>query len=449
MLESRPLSELLREYPRSSHVLGERASEQDRPPPDPQASVKQRTANSFAYEWSHFGQARSEWDRNFRDYLQPHSPESLRGRTIIDVGAGSGRHSRQASFHGARVVAVDIGRSIDVARINLPPDVLTVQADAERLPFERGTFDLAMSIGVLHHLPDPMRGLRELVRLTKPGGHVHVYLYWVPDLWAHRALLKLVSAARVVTVRLPHRLLHALCYPLSAFLYVSTVIPYRALRGRPKGRTPASFFPLKTYADYPFGVLVNDQFDRFSAPLERRFTRRQVTTILTQSDLDDVAVIPNHGWVGDGRVPSDLVRVDEGAGGPPRMSVIVTVRNDMDGLEELFPALAARRRPLTRSSSSTAARSTGRWRSLRGSGTPTSRSASSASQGQTSQPAGMPPCASLGTTGSPVRTLGAGPSLVGSPPCLTAPRRRTSWPEYSCRKAIRRYSGFSESPIIR
>ena len=158
-------------------------------------------------------------------------------------------------------------------------------------------------------------------------------------------MLKLVSAARVVTVRLPHRLLHALCYPLSAFLYVAMVMPYRALRGRPRGRTPALFFPLKTYADYPFGVLVNDQFDRFSAPLERRFTRRQVTTILTQSDLEDVAVIPNHGSVGDGRVPSDLALVDEGAAGPPRMSVIVTVRNDMDGVEELFPALAAQETP--------------------------------------------------------------------------------------------------------
>ena len=286
-----------------------------------------------------------EWDRNFRDYLQPHNPESLRGQTVIDVGAGSGRHSRQAAYHGAQVVAVDLGRSIDVARSNLPPDVLTVQADAERLPFEQGSFDVAMSIGVLHHLPDPVRGLRELVRLTKPGGHVHVYLYWVPELWAHRALLKLVTAARLVTVRLPHGLLHALCYPLSAFLHVSIVMPYRTLRGRPRGSGLASWFPLKTYADYPFGVLVNDQFDRFSAPLEKRFTRRQVTTILTEANLEEVAVLPNHGWVGDGRVRSDVVFSDEDAAEPPRMSVIVTVRNDMEGLEELLPALAAQETP--------------------------------------------------------------------------------------------------------
>ena len=98
MLESTALSELLREYPRSSHVLGERASDQDRPPPDPQASVKQRTADSFAYEWSHFGQSRSEWDRNFRDYLQPHSPESLRvERSSTSARAQAGTAGKRPS----------------------------------------------------------------------------------------------------------------------------------------------------------------------------------------------------------------------------------------------------------------------------------------------------------------------------------------------------------------
>ena len=78
MLDSAARSQLLHEYPRSSHVLRERVVEQGHRP-DPQALVKQQTADSFAYEWSHFGQPRSEWDRNFRDYLQPHSPESAQG----------------------------------------------------------------------------------------------------------------------------------------------------------------------------------------------------------------------------------------------------------------------------------------------------------------------------------------------------------------------------------
>jgi hypothetical protein len=66
----------------------------------------------------------------------------------------------------------------------------------------------------------------------------------------------------------------------------------------------ADWFPLKTYADYPFRVLVNDQFDRFSAPIERRFTRVEVEEVMRQAGLIDVIVLPHHGWVADGRRPA-------------------------------------------------------------------------------------------------------------------------------------------------
>jgi SAM-dependent methyltransferase len=205
------------------------------------------------------------------------------------------------------VVAVDIGRSIDTARRNLPPEVLTIQADAERLPFPRESFDFVMSIGVLHHLPDTERALEGLVSYVRPGGHFHVYLYWTPDRAGHRSVLGLVSALRRVTTRMPHELLRWLCVPLSALLYATVVWPYRMMRGHPTLERPAAAFPLKTYADYPFGVLVNDQFDRFSAPIERRFTRVEVRAMLERAGLQDVQVLANSGWLGDGQAPGGAV----------------------------------------------------------------------------------------------------------------------------------------------
>lgn len=275
--------------------------------------VAQRTAASFAYEWERFGVMRDEWAKNFADYMRPHTSESLAGKSVLDVGAGSGRHSFHAAQAGAQVVAVDLGASIDVARRNLPASVLTVQADAEALPFEPESFDLVMSIGVLHHLPDTERALRSIARYAKPGGHVHVYLYWVPEQRWHRRVLRAVTALRRLTVRLPHPVLHALCYPLAALLLVTVVAPYRALRKHPRTDRLAAALPLKTYADYPFAVLVNDQFDRFSAPLERRFTADEVRAAMQDAGLEDVVVLPHHGWVADGRRPTS----PRGAGTPP------------------------------------------------------------------------------------------------------------------------------------
>ena len=104
-------------------------------------------------------------------------------------------------------------------------------------------------------------------------------------------------------MRLPHRLLHALCYPRAAALWVCVVLPSRALAASHRMRPLLRIVPLQTYVNYPFGVLVNDQFDRFSAPLERRFTREEVEGMMRHAGLENVVVTPNYGWVGDGRVP--------------------------------------------------------------------------------------------------------------------------------------------------
>lgn len=263
--------------------------------------VKRRTAESFTYEWARFGALREEWGKNFFDYMHPRSAEFFRDRLLLDVGAGSGRHSHVASQVGANVVAVDFGSSIDVARRNLPPSVLTVQADAERLPFGPATFDIVMSIGVLHHLPDPERALRSVTTYIAPLGYLRIYLYWWPQQAWQRAVLRGVQVARRVTVGLPHPVLHLLCYPLAAALFATVVLPHRLLRGRRLLGRLVESLPLGSYADYPFGVLLNDQFDRLSAPLEQRYTRAQVAEMLTQSGLTDVEVLPHHGWLGEGR----------------------------------------------------------------------------------------------------------------------------------------------------
>jgi ubiquinone/menaquinone biosynthesis C-methylase UbiE len=269
----------------------------------PEAELRRRTGESFAYEWEHFGQLRPEWERNFREYLRPHEPKTLRGRLVLDVGAGSGRHSYEAHRLGARVVAVDVGDAIHVARRNLPAEVVTVQADAEELPFEDAIFDLVMAIGVLHHLPDPRRALKSLARLVRPGGYVHIYVYWIPSSGWHRSLLRLVTTVRRGTTRMPRPLLRAVSYPIAAALFGMFVLPYRITRRVPRLERIASGLPLKAYADYPFAVCVNDQFDRFSAPIEWRFAPDEVRAMLEDAGFRDVRVLENHGWIGSGRSP--------------------------------------------------------------------------------------------------------------------------------------------------
>jgi hypothetical protein len=77
----------------------------------------------------------------------------------------------------------------------------------------------------------------------------------------------------------------------------------RSLRAtRPLAREP----PLQVYADYPFMLCVNDQFDRFSWPRERRFTEREFRAMMCSADLEEVVITPRNGWVASGKCGQGL-----------------------------------------------------------------------------------------------------------------------------------------------
>ena len=104
---------------------------------------------------------------------------------------------------------MDVSRAIDVVAGR--EDVDCVQADLRHPPFAPESFDLVYSLGVLHHLEEPVDGLRSLATLVHTGGELRVYVYrsLEGDLWPRRALLGLVTLIRRVTTRLPYSVVHA------------------------------------------------------------------------------------------------------------------------------------------------------------------------------------------------------------------------------------------------
>ncbi len=272
------------------------------------ASVAGRTQRSFGFEWTKFSKMRSEWEKNFWGYMAPHDAGFLRGKTILDAGCGMGRHLHHSGRYGRDVVGVDFSRAVDAAYQNTRhlPAAHVVQADLRCLPLRREAFDFVYCLGVLHHLLDPDAALESLLERLKPRGELRVYVYW--DLegsprWK-RMLLGMVAALRWLTTRLPHRLLSWLCWPIATAAWGTLVLPHRCLsRFRPTQRMAATL-PLSQYAQYPFGVLLSDQFDRFSAPLERRYRRDEVRWWLERARLEAVTVAPHWGWLGHGRKPA-------------------------------------------------------------------------------------------------------------------------------------------------
>jgi len=99
---------------------------------------------------------------------------SLGGQQVLDVGCGPGALTAELvrRLGPASVHAVDPSESfVAAARTRLPETDVRL-ASAEQLPFEDGAFDIAMAQLVVQFMNDPVAGLREMARVTRPGGVV-------------------------------------------------------------------------------------------------------------------------------------------------------------------------------------------------------------------------------------------------------------------------------------
>jgi SAM-dependent methyltransferase len=96
------------------------------------------------------------------------------GQRALDVGCGPGALTEQlvARLGADAVSAIDPSPSfVAASRARFPgADVRT--GTAEELPFDDDTFDLALAQLVVHFMADPVRGLTEMARVTRPGGLV-------------------------------------------------------------------------------------------------------------------------------------------------------------------------------------------------------------------------------------------------------------------------------------
>jgi SAM-dependent methyltransferase len=239
--------------------------------------------DTFSFEWNRFHDVQldvlNDTDQSEKEFRAKTgwSPEDFKGKLVLDVGVGAGRFSEIASRWGAQVVGVDLSFAVDAARKNIGgrKGVHVVQADLFRLPFRPGTFDLAFSMGVLHHTPDTREAFRCIPPFLKTGGELAVFIYgagpysYFSDIW------------RKVTARIPYRFVYGLSW-LSVPLYYLYKIPVVGLAGR-------ILFPVNLHPNARWRWL--NTFDWYSPTYQHKHTWAEVFRWFEENGFADVKLM--------------------------------------------------------------------------------------------------------------------------------------------------------------
>lgn len=258
-------------------------------------NLDKETVEGFGKEWSTYDQSGltdEDREKMFAGYFAVFPWDALPrdGGEGADVGCGSGRWAAMVADRVRRLHCVDAAaEALEVARRSLAGrnNVEFHNAPIHAMDIPDGSLDFAYSLGVVHHVPDTARAIRDIARKLKPGAPLLVYIYyrfdnrplWFKYLWATSNL------GRMIISRLPFRVRLGLTRLIAALVYWP-LARTGALLDR-LGSCPRSW-PLYCYRDKSFYHMRTDALDRFGTKLERRFTKDEITAMLKAADLERI-----------------------------------------------------------------------------------------------------------------------------------------------------------------
>ena len=281
--------------------------------------VDQRTRDAFGFEWLRYPVTTPEEDRvtwfgltgiepsfydrvSFRN-LFSHEPTAadvaasttgkLAGKTVVEAGCGMGKYvAVVAQLEPTLAVGLDASDAVEraVEKTRHLPNALIVQGDIFRPPL-RDEFDLAYSVGVLHHTSDPRKAFLSTATLVRPDGTIAVWLYphaetFVPQLieFVHERIL------RPLTSKLPHRMLEQICSVLGRMSAFKTRLIERGGWWRIGLARTLNLIAVGEHVDPQIAAFLN--FDWYSPPYRFRHTEDEVREWYSTAGFGEPRLLP-------------------------------------------------------------------------------------------------------------------------------------------------------------
>jgi SAM-dependent methyltransferase len=252
--------------------------------------MSQQTIDEFGEQWSRFGAADGYFGsvEVLKDIFGPVlSLDDVRGHAVVEIGSGNGRIVNMLLDAGARhVTAVEPSAGVAQLARNTrerAKRVTILQTPGESLPAIDA--DLALSIGVLHHIEDPRPVVRRVYEVLPPGGR---FLIWVYGRENNGAYVAFAETLRLVTRVVPDFVLAGIAHVLNLFLSVYVLL----CRYLP--------LPLATYMREVMARFDRQKryfliFDQLNVGYAKYYTQEEVRALLAGAGFRNVEVYHRHG----------------------------------------------------------------------------------------------------------------------------------------------------------
>jgi len=256
-------------------------------------SHENKTIRDFGEQWLKYSDNEGYYGslELFSDILNPFlKPENMRGCKIAEIGSGSGRVVNMLLQAGVRhVIAVEPSEAFEILchnhNIEYREKVTCLKITGDQIP-AYGDLDYIFSIGVLHHIPDPIPVVEAAYRALRPGGHFFV---WVYGKEGNELYLRLIHPLRVLTKRLPHFILALLVWAI----YIPTAIYIKLCHRFPLPLREYMLSVLEKMSPEKRRLIIYDQLNPEYA---KYYTRLEAEKLLSDGKFKNVRIHHRHGY---------------------------------------------------------------------------------------------------------------------------------------------------------